>query len=254
MKIVSHMKYLLIPIIILLAVTRPVAAFSPKITKEKIVSGGKNRSYYLFVPEKLAASKPAPLLILLHGSGRDGTSLVEKWKDLSEKEGVILVGPNSSGSAGWATPEDGPEFLRDLVEALKAKFPINARRVYLFGHSAGAGHALYMSLFESQYFAATAIHAGALAPQAYPYIELAQRKIPIAIWAGTVDPLVPLAAVRATRDAFNARGFNTQLSEMSGHDHWYYDLAPKINKEAWAFLQKHELTEDPQYKQYNFAK
>ena len=34
--------------------------------------------------------------------------------------------------------------------------------MYLFGHSAGAGQALYLSLLESEYFAATAVHAGAL--------------------------------------------------------------------------------------------
>ena len=47
-------------------------------------------------------------------------------------------------------------------KTLKSKYPINPRRVYLFGHSAGASFALHMSLMESQYFAAAAIHAGAL--------------------------------------------------------------------------------------------
>lgn len=248
------MKYLLLVVLALLALAPPAVASSPKITKEVIVSGGKSRAYYLFVPEKLAATKPAPLIVLLHGSGRNGLTLVEKWKDLAAKEGIILAGPDSTDSAGWAMPEDGPDFLHDVVEALKAKYPVNARRVYLFGHSAGAIHALYMSLYESQYFAATAIHAGALPPQSYKYIERAERKVPIAIWVGTVDQSFPLAAVRATRDAFNASGFNVQLAEMPNHDHWYYDLAPKINKEAWAFLQAQELKEDPQYKQYNFGK
>jgi poly(3-hydroxybutyrate) depolymerase len=225
-----------------------------KVTKETIVSEGKKRTYYLFVPDKLSASKPLPLIVLLHGSNHNGLSLMDKWKELAEKEEIILAGPDSSNSAGWATPADGPNFLRDLVEDLKAKYPVNPRRVYLFGHSAGAGHAIFMSLFESLYFAAAAVHAGALLPADYDSIDLAKRKIPLAIWAGTVDSLVPLLAVRATRDAMNARGFSVQLTEMAGHDHWYYDLAPKINKEAWEFLKKHELTEDPQYIQYNFSK
>lgn len=232
----------------------PAASSAADITKELIVSEGKKRAYYLFVPEKLSATKPAPLVVLLHGSNRNGLSLAEKWKDLAAKEGIILVGPDSSNSAGWATPVDGPDFLRDVVEALKAKYPLNPRRVYLFGHSAGAGHALYMSLFESQYFAATAIHAGALPEQGYSLLDRAKRKIPIGIWIGTADALVPLTVVRATRDAINSRGFPVQLTEIPNHTHWYYDRASKINKEVWEFLKQHELMEDPQYIQYQFSK
>jgi predicted esterase len=177
---------------------------------------------------------------------------VDKWKSLADKEKVILAGPDSSNSAGWAVPADGPNFLRDVVEALKAKYPINARRVYLFGHSAGAGQAIYMSLFESQYFAATAIHAGALDEQSFSLIDRVKRKIPLAIWVGTDDQYFPLKIVRATRDAFNERGFNVQLTEIPGHTHWYYDRASEINKEVWAFLKKHELAEDPQYEELRF--
>lgn len=238
----------------LLGFSATAAAAAGKVSKESIVSEGKKRDYYLFLPEKLSAAKPLPLIVLLHGSGRNGLSLVEKWKDLAAKEEIILAGPDSSDNRGWATPEDGPVFLYDLVEALKAKYPVNPRRVYLFGHSAGAGHALYMSFFESQYFAASAIHAGALPEQDYSYIDRARRKIPFAIWVGTTDPLFPLAIVRGTRDAMNARGFTVQLTEIPNHDHWYYDLAPKINKEVWEFLKKHELTEDPHYEQHQFAR
>ena len=225
-------------------------ASAADITKELIVSQGKTRAYYLYVPDKLSPAKPVPLLVVLHGSNRNGITLVEKWKDLASKEGFIVVGPDASNLASWRTPEDGPDFLRDLIEALKAKYPINPRRVYLFGHSAGASFSLYMSLFESQYFAATAIHAGALPKQAYSYIDDAKRKIPVAIWVGTVDESFPLAVVRATRDAMNERGFAVHLTEIPDHDHWYYDLAPKINKEAWEFLKKYELTEAPQFEQY----
>ena len=250
----KSLKPLSLILLAALAVSGSPAIPKAKITKETIVSAGKKRTYYLFVPEGLPASKTVPLLVLLHGSGHNGLSLVEKWKDLASKEGIILAGPDAKDSAEWSTPVDGPDFLRDLVESLKAQYPINARRVYLFGHSAGAAQALYMSLFESQYFAAAAIHAGLLPEQGYRLIELPKRKIPFAIWVGTADPLVSLAAVRMTRDKLVAGGFSVQLTEIPNHDHVYYDLAFEINKEAWAFLTKHELEEDPQYVQYQFAR
>ena len=247
------MKYSTLLLFLLLVLSPSAKGFSEKIVKESMDSQGKKRTYYLFVPETVKPTTPAPLIVLLHGSGRNGLSLVEKWKDLAKKEGFIVVGPDSSDSAQWRIPQDGPDFLHELVEMLKSKHPVNPRRVYLFGHSAGAGQALYMSLLESEYFAATAVHAGAIGDEAYPLMEQAKRKTPIAIFVGTNDHFFPLSVVRATRDALNSRGFSSELTEIKGHTHWYYDRAPEINRDAWNFLKKHQLAEDPRYEQYRFA-
>ena len=234
----------------LLLASTPVSA--QQVQKEITNLGGKARAYYLFVPDKLTRDRPAPLLVLLHGSGRNGISLADKWKDLAKKEGIILVAPDAITTEGWRSPVDGPDFLHDLITELLSKYPIDARRIYLFGHSAGASFALYMALYESEYFAAAAIHAGALTPQDGSIVERAKRKIPIHIAVGTVDRFFPLAAVRDTRDMLNSNGFNAQLIEMPGHDHWYYDLAPKINATAWTFLKEQKLAAEPRYQKYAF--
>jgi poly(3-hydroxybutyrate) depolymerase len=248
------MKYsILLMFALMLLPFQDAAAASGKIVKDTITSQNKQRTFYLLVPDSLRSGTPAPLIVLLHGSGRNGLSLVEKWKDLAAKEGIIIVGPDALNSAVWSSPVDGPDFLRDLVEQLKSKYAIDPHRVYLFGHSGGAVFALYMSLFESQYFAATAIHAGALAKND-PAIAVAKRKIPVAMFVGTKDPLFPLANVRGTRDDLTKQGFAADLTEIPGHDHWYYDLAPKINQSAWEFLKKHQLNEDPQYEEYRWNK
>ena len=220
------------------------------ITKELITSNGKTRAYYLYVPSTVKA--PAPLIVTLHGSNRTGVTLVEKWKDFAKKEGIILAGPDALNLAGWWAPQDGPDYLHDLVEELKSKYPINPRRVYLFGHSAGACFAIHMSLMESQYFAAAAIHAGALRGDEDRLIDLAKRKIPISIQVGDSDQFFPLKEVRATRDALKAGGIPIDLIEIENHDHWYYDKASKFNQTAWDFLKKHELDADPQYQKYKW--
>ena len=243
------MRFYLLLLVVFLAATTSVVA-RDDITKELITSNGKTRAYYLFVPS--TAKAPAPLIVLLHGSGRVGMSLVEKWKDLALKEGIIIAGPDSADTRVWGMPQDGPDYLRDLVEALKAKYPINPRRVYLFGHSGGAIFALEMSLLESQYFAATAIHAGVLPANGRDLIDLAKRKIPIFIQVGDSDQNFPLKAVRATRDVLNEKGFAVELTEIPKHDHWYYDLAPKINLAAWEFLKTRELDADPVYRKFQF--
>jgi poly(3-hydroxybutyrate) depolymerase len=217
-----------------------------------MTSGGKTRTYHLFVPEKAQERVPAPLMVLLHGSGRRGPSLVEPWTSLSKKEGIILVAPDSIDINGWQIPEDGPDFIHELVESLRASYQIDPRRIYLFGHSAGAIQALYLSVLEPEYFAAAAIHAGAIDNNnPAEWLNHAQRKIPIAMWVGTHDALFPLTVVRATRDVLKARGFPVTLTEVNGHTHNYYSRASEINPQVWSFLQQHELESDPRYQLYN---
>ena len=238
-------------IVLLLLIASPVFA-KDDITKELMTSAGKTRVYYLYVPSTLKPETPAPLIVTLHGSNRTGVTLVEKWKDLAKKEGIILAGPDATNLQGWGAPQDGPDFLRDLVESLKSKYPINPKRVYLFGHSAGAIFSLEMSLMESQYFAAIAIHAGALGKDDLELINMAKRKIPIHIQVGDSDEYFPLKIVRATRDALVKGGFTVELKEIAGHDHWYYDQAAKFNQTAWDFLKNLELDAEPKYQKYNW--
>ena len=199
---------LLVCLFAIAPVRAPVRALAQKITKETLVSAGKKRTYYLYVPKSVQPSTAAPLVVLLHGSDHVGLSLAEKWNDLADKEGFIIVAPDSADSSKWSVPGDGPAFIYELVESLKSKYPVDPKRVYLFGHSGGAIFALLMSLYESEYFAATAIHAGALPPESTPVIDLAKRKTPIEIQVGTVDRSFPLKAVRSTRDLLNAHGFS----------------------------------------------
>lgn len=233
-----------------LALSLPSLIEAAKIPKETFRSGGQERVYYLAVPPKLDPGKPVPLLIVLHGSDRNGLSLVEKWQKLAEKDGFVVAGPDALHPAYWKATDDGPVFLRDLVDHLRAKYPIDPRRVYLFGHSGGAGFALQMGCLESRYFAAVAIHAGSFIEGEEKWLPTrAARKIPFHIAVGDRDPYFPLATVRATRDALKDQGFPVELVEMPHHDHWYYDLAPKINEEAWRFLAANSLSEDPIYEE-----
>jgi poly(3-hydroxybutyrate) depolymerase len=232
-----------------------VAAAPPdKITKESIESGGRQRAYYLYVPPS-AGDKPMPLIVLLHGSGRRGDSQANPWKDLAKKEGIVLVAPDSLDQRGWLSPQDGPDFLYDVVEAVRKTQKIDARRMYVFGHSAGAVFGLNIGLMESRYFAAVAVHAGAYRePAEFRAFEAfeARRKIPFALWVGTRDQFFPLADVRATRDAFVKVGLPFELTEMPGHDHNYYVMADDINRQVWAFLKGQVLDADPEYEHLTF--
>ena len=217
-----------------------------KVTKETIESGGQKRTYYLFAPASLKPS--APLVVLLHGSGRNGLSLVERWKDLAAREGFLLAGPDSGGSQGWRTPEDGPDFIRDIVEALKARYSLDPRRVYLFGHSAGAVFALNLAMTQSEYFAAAAVHAGAWREaREFGVLAHAKRKTSVAIIVGDRDAFFFVSDVRATEAALKERGHEVEVTVVKGHNHWYYDRASEFNRDAWDFLKGKALGADPKY-------
>jgi poly(3-hydroxybutyrate) depolymerase len=232
---------------VLCATSTPTAE---KVVKETFGAGGRNRTYYLFVPDRASADAPAPLLLLLHGSGRDGRSLLDPWLPFAKENGIILVAPEANNRQFWSMSEDGPGFLYSLIEMIRVQQPVDPRRLYLFGHSAGALHGLAMAVLESEYFAAVAVHAGTLPDQVIPYVTPAPRKTPVAIWVGTNDSLFPVHVVRATQTTLNKAGFNAALTEMPGHTHNYYNRAADINRQAWQFLAKHRLEEDPKFQKY----
>jgi poly(3-hydroxybutyrate) depolymerase len=232
----------------LLVLSSAAGFATAKPEKQTITSQGGERTYYTFVPEKLSAS--APLLLLLHGSGRDGMSQINEWKDLAGKEGIILVAPDSANSREWSMNTDGPEFLHDIVEAVRAKHSVDGTRLYIFGHSAGAVFALYMGVMESRYFAAAGVHAGAIGENFYPSLNLAQRKIPITIWVGTEDPYFKLPLVKATQTELNKHGFDAKVVEMKGHDHNYYAVSKDLNPRIWDFLQATKLNQEASWQVY----
>ena len=235
-------------LVFLLALSSAVAAAAAKPEKQTLTADGKDRIYYTFVPEKLTA--PAPLLLLLHGSGRDGMSQINEWHGLAEKEGLILAAPDSANSREWSMNTDGPEFLHAVVEAVRAKNSVDDKRIYLFGHSAGAVFALYMGVMESKYFAAAGVHAGAMGEDFYPYLDLAKRKIPISIWVGTVDPYFSLTLVKTTQAELNKHGFDAKLVEMKGHDHNYYAVSKELNPKIWEFFRTNKLDAEASWQVY----
>ena len=75
-------RFLLGWICIFTVVALGQAKTSAKPQKESLNFGGEKRTYYVFSPSGFTA--PAPLLLLLHGSGHDGMSLIDPWRVLHQ--------------------------------------------------------------------------------------------------------------------------------------------------------------------------
>jgi predicted esterase len=181
---------------------------------------GASRSYFAYPP--IAPEQPAPLLLLLHGSGGDGDSLVREWRRAADTHGIILIAPNAAE-----------------IDDASAHYHVDRSRLYLFGHSAGACWALQLVLLDPDLFAAVAVHAGLIPIEAHGLIDQARGFTPIQIQVGTHDRFFPVSMVRTTVDKLASSGFQVELIEIPRHDHDYYSASKRINSTAWEFLQNH---------------
>jgi poly(3-hydroxybutyrate) depolymerase len=234
----------------LLILAWPLAASAASIEQRTVVSRGKKRTYAFYAPANVQPDTRAPLLVLIHGSTSNGRQIMENWTAMADTRGILLAAPDATDNSRWASPQDGPLFLKDVVDDVATRWTINGRRIYMFGHSAGANFALQMAILESEFFAAAAIHAGAVSSDYFSIFDHATRKIPLAIYCGTKDQFYPIDVVRAVVEALKTRGFSVVYREMPGHDHSYRAVAPEINEEIWKFFSENPLPHDPRYTNY----
>lgn len=111
---------------------------------QSITVDGAARSYYLDLPSDYDASAPArPLIIAYHGTGGSYQAWLDVYK-LREVvgDGAILVYPdalpNAAGTKQWNFATDFRMF-EELLAQLPARISFDSNRVFVTGHSSGAG-------------------------------------------------------------------------------------------------------------------
>ncbi len=110
-------------------------------TVDLLVEGKTERTELAaYVPKSYRATRPARLLVVLHGSGGHGTGAMSMWLEWAETNGALLLAPTEAGSAGGYTFAS-----RERVAALAAlrwmrrRYNVDENRIYLAGVSRG-GH------------------------------------------------------------------------------------------------------------------
>ena len=179
-------------------------------------------------------------MLLLHGAGDTPEPMIKAWRKIANKEHFVLIAPELPRDPNFE--EAAPQVFRCLVEDAKQFAALDARRIYLFGHSMGGYLAYDGATLESQYFAGAAIHGMRIAHEYAWIVKRAERKAPIAIYIGDRDQFVPISGARKTRDLLQKEGFPVHYVEMKNHDHNYYALSEQINADAWNFLKDKQLS------------
>jgi polyhydroxybutyrate depolymerase len=116
---------------------------------------GLQRSYLLRLPPSLPTDgRRLPLVIVLHGGGGNAAiaEAMTGFTEVGRRDGFIVVYPQGSGRrddvlltwnarhcCGHAMDQgvDDVGFIRDLIDLLKTRYPIDPRRVYATGMSNG---------------------------------------------------------------------------------------------------------------------
>jgi polyhydroxybutyrate depolymerase len=174
-----------------LALTEAVSFYSKNRNNGTIVSSGERREYLVHVPRSLDRTKPAALVLSLHGAGgwpalqRD----VSRWNDLADREGFIVVYPAGRDAPGprvWHMGgERDPQYIADLIDKLRGEYHIDPRRIYANGLSNGAGMSFALSCKMPERFAAIGMVGSALL-------------LPSS-WCRSSQP-VPMIAIHGLRD------------------------------------------------------
>jgi predicted esterase len=123
-----------------------------------VVIGQDTIPYHLVAPT--GRQGPRPLVIALHGAGADERAFVEGYgagrlRELAEEQGFLLVAPFTN-----AFMRHPGEAFDQLVDVVRASHAVDASRIYVMGHSLGAGASWSVGRLRRERIAAVACLAG----------------------------------------------------------------------------------------------
>ena len=145
------------------------------------------REFILSVPSGTPPAGGYPIVFVFHGTSQDGEKFYNdsQWKEKGEAEKILTVFPtalkycviedgNQHITTKWHTGavedmvcpgqylKDDFHFVNAMIDSLKGRFPVNARRMYATGFSNGASFTSKLAVQMSQTFAAVAMCGGLL--------------------------------------------------------------------------------------------
>ena len=205
-----------------------VALRLPAGTSALGLAGG--RDGVVHVPPK-AAGGASPLVVLLHGAGSSGASVIGLLGGVADEHGVIVLAPDSRG-ATWDVIAGGfgPDvsFLDRALALLFASCPVDPARLVLAGFSDGASYALSLGLSAGDLFThLVAFSPGFMAPLA----PVGRPRL--FVTHGVDDPVLPIdVCSRRIVPRLKRAGYHITYEEFDGG----HAVPPELAHRALAWV------------------
>jgi predicted peptidase len=195
--------------------------------------------YQVFYPDVYGKQK-VPVIVFLHGSGERGNDNVQQLKhvvpyltsvEVQSKYPCVVISPQCPKNLDWSPldrttwtaiagqPTTAPtQALIELIKKVKSDKNIYDSRIYIIGMSMGGFGAFDILSREPSLFAAGApICGGADLTVIQKYSQ-----IPIWIFHGAKDTVVPVKKSQEAYEVMQSGGFNVRYTEYpeGGHNIW----------------------------------
>lgn len=219
---------------------------------------GQQSDYVVYVPGDYATRDDWPVILFLHGAGERGDNgLVQSDVGLGrairhnpERWPAIVVFPQVPGRERWVGRMGNVAMA--ALDATVTEFDIDESRTYLTGLSMGGQGSWYLAYEHTDRWAAVVAICGFLGiegsergtftPAGVDPVAATSERIsglPIWVFHGDADPVVPVQASREVVAALEALGADVTYTELPGVGHNAWD--PAYANEAmieWLFRQR----------------
>jgi predicted esterase len=212
------------------ALPAPVAALPGPHRIDLPESTGSGRNAWIHLPAGRQPGRPAPLAVMLHGSGGGPRQALQLLQPSAERAGAIVLAPASRGPT-WdgVLGRIGPDWhgIDALLAWVFARHAIDPARVAIGGFSDGASYALSLALGNGELFT----HAIALSPGFIPRAGV-QGRPAVFVAHGTEDRVLPIAPCsRRIVPALERSGYAVTYREFAGG----HEVPPPVAEAAVAW-------------------
>ena len=189
------------------------------VAEQAITSGGRQRTYRLFVPDSYDGHGRLPLVLNLHPSA--GTSAGQArssgFEDLAAREGFAVASPQAENNR-WNFPVDDSRaddvaYISDMIDHVANQLCTDSSRIYATGFSGGGRMTSLLACKLGSRLAAVAPVSGLRWPG-----PCDGRAVPVLTFHGLADPQNPYDGHAAGRGAEWEESVPDALASWSRHN------------------------------------
>jgi polyhydroxybutyrate depolymerase len=170
---------------------------------QTITVAGVQRSYLLHVPPSYSAASAMPAVVLLHGGQGSAATIgnitgAGGFVGLADRNNFIVITPDSvagnwdDGRDTITTRTNDVAFIAAALDAVALTYRLDKTRVYATGISNGGMMSFRLGCELAERFAAIATVAANM-PVSLSTVCNPSKPMPLAMFSGTADPLMPYA-------------------------------------------------------------